>query len=89
MINAVHLTGKVRDIQRFDKYINFIVETRDSYKSFINVSAKIGKVDYIEDIGDGVEVFVNGWLKQEKWTSKDGQNLSKIVVIASEVYTIY
>ena len=89
MINAVHLTGRARDIQRFDKYINFIVETRDSYKSFINISAKIGRVEHIETLSDGDEVFINGWIKQVKWTNRDGQNLSKLVVIASEVYTIY
>jgi len=53
----------------------------------VNVFGRYAEIMY-PDLKKGVQVIIDGELKQERWTDNGGQNRSRVILIANSIQTI-
>lgn len=70
---AISVTKKLKDKEPETSFIEFVCFGR-----WAEISAELGK--------KGDKAIIEGEIKQERW-EKDGQKHSRIVVVATQIYT--
>ena len=90
--NNVDLTGKISEkIQHTttangDDVCNFMLLVTDHEgKQYINVTAYSKPARFAKKLRKGSRIILHGKLRQEKWESKSGKRLSRLIVIAERI----